>query len=197
MLIIFAVTFLVMIGFAFDPFIPFQAIASGAVDTNPICSQNPIECSTNADCNKCLDSETFELSCQKLSRNPEQRQAYGESKKYCLPKKPNKPCNEDLGGIWTWTGWADTGVMEWECLCTYPHFAGNKGCTKLNPNVCRHGLFGPYSATVANRGPNAGDCVCREEYVKVVTTSGIPMCIPKNEGPCTNAVSCSAFYSTD
>lgn len=160
---------------------------------NPLCMDKPIECHTDNDCHKCTDG--VEIKCVELKRGPHQQETYGNiHNKYCLPVKPDKPCNEKYGGIWTWTGWAEDR-KEWDCLCTYPEIAGGAGCNHLNPNVCNLGEY-TYDARTATRGPIPDDCKCAApHYTKIITDTNVPLCIKKGDGYCPNDQVCRRFYS--
>ena len=114
-------------------------------------------------------------------------------RKYCLPKKPKKPCNTNLGGLWVWSGWGDGTPWEWSCVCQYPHLAQGKGC-KLNPNVCRGGTFNDHANDTLKRTPSSADCQCAKDHIKVVTYQDIPLCIEKNRHYCKNQKMCDDFY---
>lgn len=153
------------------------------VETDPVCSENPVPCVSDSDCKICVDGGVFEMKCQNL-----------RGSNYCLPKTPDQPCNLDLGGQWVWTGWADTRNKDWECLCTFPEIAGNIGCTRVNPNVCRGGK---YSFThTETRGPIPEDCECPTDAIRIVTEGNVPMCIKKNRSSCVDETSCKRFYSS-
>lgn len=156
---------------------------STGVAVNPVCSEEAVPCLTDGDCASCQDGDVFEMKCQEL-----------RGRRYCLPKTADQPCNTELGGQWVWTGWADSGNKEWECLCTYPEIAGNKGCTKLNPNVCKGGKyrFSKNSTT----GPVPEDCECPTDTIRIVTEGNVPMCIKKNKTSCRDETTCRQFYST-
>jgi hypothetical protein len=190
--IIGVLTLLAIIGFTYYPPVISGYINPNAQPKDPICSETPIECNIDDDCGKCIDSEAYNIKCTTLKRNSNQSKHYGEEKKYCLPEKPEKPCNEKLGGVWTWTGWASKGG-EWDCMCTYPEIAGGNGCSKLNPNVCKGGKY-TYSAIGADRGPRLTDCECPPTHIRIHTNKGIPMCIKKNKGSCPNEAICQSFY---
>lgn len=153
------------------------------VALSPICSEQPVPCINDSDCQHCRDANVFEMKCEGL-----------DDRRYCLPTKPEQPCNEKLGGVWTWSGWADTRNKEWECLCTYPEIAGNRGCTKLNPNVCRGGTY-TYKPSM-DRGPLPSDCKCPRNTVQVVTEGDVPMCIARNKGSCFDEATCKRFYKS-
>ena len=140
----------------------------------PICTEQAYTCTTDKDCEKCIDSNSFELKCQPHKIDTGMQ-------KYCLPVKPKKECNEKLGGVWTWTGWGESGTKEWDCLCVYPEIAGNRGCTRLNPGVCDKGTY-TYDARGSSRGPSPDDCKCAEGYDKIVANPDIPMCIKHTDG---------------
>lgn len=179
-----------VIGFVYTPTTTATFLNPASSPTNPVCSEKAVECTTNADCTHCKDNDIFEIRCEEVGGGK-----FGKRKKYCLPKKPQKPCNEDLGGVWTWTGWASSGNKEWECLCTYPEIAGNRGCTALNPNVCKGGVFN-YSARHSNRGPVPSDCVCPDGTVHIVSEDDVPMCIPVHPGICPDEKICRSFYTS-
>lgn len=174
--------FLVILGFLYVPRIyigsPIQPITSGI---KPVCLSEQVECLVDSDCAHCDD--ILDITCQNMG-----------GKRYCLPAKPDKQCNEDLGGVWTWTGWASVDRKEWDCLCTYPEISGNRGCTKINPNVCAGGEY-TYSAKIKNRGPLPSDCTCPSTSVKIVTENNIPMCIPLHPGICADDTVCKSFYT--
>jgi hypothetical protein len=194
-ILIIGLTCLVIIGLFRQPLIKTAYINPNVSSTRPMCMDKPIECNTDNDCRQCNDAIT--MKCIEMKRSPDQRKAYGNiHNKYCLPEKPNKPCNEKLGGIWTWTGWSGGNRKEWDCLCTYPEIAGNVGCTHLNPNVCNLGVYN-YDARTATRGPNPGDCKCTEpHYTKIITDTNVPLCIKKGDGYCPNDKVCHNFYSS-
>lgn len=181
--------FITVFGFVYTPNTLPTFINPATTQTNPVCSEQATECQTDADCLKCEDSNVFELKCEEMGGGKLTR------KKYCLPKKPDKMCNEELGGVWTWTGWASSNNKEWDCLCTYPEISGNRGCTKLNPNVCKGGDY-RYSAKKLKRGPIPSDCVCPAGSIHLVSQDNVPMCIPMNPGICPNETTCRSFYTS-
>lgn len=187
LLLVFAITLLAVVtisGMLYTPRpIGPDFINPVAVSTRPVCSEEPVPCVTDADCSVCQDDKVFEMKCQDIQGN-----------RYCLPKTPEQPCNLDLGGQWVWSGWADTNNKEWECLCTYPEIAGNIGCTKLNPNVCRGGIY-TFSKN-STRGPRPEDCKCPENTIRIVTENNVPMCIKRNKTSCRDENTCKRFYSS-
>lgn len=192
-IIIILLTVVTIFGFLYVPQKPkATALNPHITPLNPICSNTPVECTTDSDCTKCLDS--FKVRCTTLRRNPEQSTKYGAQKSYCLPVKPQRPCNEKLGGIWTWTGWSDENVKEWDCLCTYPEIAGGNGCQRLNGNVCKGGTYN-YDARNATQGPKPSNCKCGENDQLIVTESGVPLCVPKGPGYCSDESTCKRFYA--
>lgn len=191
-IIIIILTLLSVLGFIYKP-VPKQVyINPNVTPIDPVCQNQPVECDTDNDCNKCIDNE--KMNCVIMNRNKNQEEKYGKAKKYCLPLKPSQPCNETLGGIWTWTGWSDPIRKEWDCLCTYPEIAGNKGCTKLNPNVCKNGVY-KYNAINAIRGPSPKDCECASNSQRIITSTNVPLCVPKGDGYCANEQMCTNFYT--
>jgi len=165
-------------GIIYKPIMNQTFIDPGSTKPNPICQLEKTICNSNDDCVKCSDNE--KMTCQKLERSSLQENIYGKSLSYCLPEKPGKPCNAKNGGIWTWSGWANTNRMEWDCLCTYPQIAGGSGCDKLNPNVCKgKDSSWNYDATTATTAPNYTNCKCGPGLHKLSTQpSGVPLCVP-------------------
>lgn len=153
------------------------------IETNPVCSERAVQCVTDGDCDRCQDGNVFEIRCQDHM-----------GRRYCLPKKPDQPCNMDHGGQWMWTGWADSKNRDWECLCAYPEIAGNKGCTEINPNVCRGGTF--TFPKNSKRGPRPEDCECPPSTFRIVTEGNVPMCIKRNKTSCFDEDTCRQFYSS-
>lgn len=167
--------------------------------TSPICRQERIACNGPDDlttCQKCVDN--VEIKCRALDRTPNQAKIYGDGGYYCLPEKPTQPCDTGKGGIWVWTGWASTDRMEWDCLCTYPGYAGNEGCTQWNPNICKGGDF-VYDATQTkyqNVGPSVSDCTCSTGYnLLSADPGGIPICVPAGDYLCKDKKMCETMYS--
>lgn len=194
LIILFIITILINIGILYKPSSGQTFIKRTDFDIpNPICQNTKIECQTDDDCFKCIDNE--KMYCTELKRNDDQSKLYGETKKYCLPKLPDQPCNLKNGGIWSWTGWTDTERMEWDCLCTYPEIAGGKGCMQLNPNVCKGGNWS-YDATTSNDAPKAEDCSCSDNHHLLKTKeSGVPLCVPSKDMFCTDKTNCETMYS--
>lgn len=151
---------------------------------NPNCSETAVSCEVDSDCAGCADSALFKLTCQSSG-------AGDDEKKYCLPERPKKPCNERNGGVWSWTGWSLSGNAEWECSCAFPEYYGNTGCTQLNPDVCAGGSFVYDSATGV--APSQINCDCPEGTVKIEIEK-IPRCIPKNDTLCPDPETCRKFY---
>lgn len=192
-LLIIILSCLIIIGMFIKPVSSTTYINAHSGIINPLCMDTPIECQKDNDCSKCSDG--IQMKCMELKRGPHQKEVYGNiHNKYCLPEKPDKPCNEKNGGIWTWTGWAGNR-KEWDCLCTYPEIAGNIGCTHLNPNVCNLGEY-TYDARTAKRGPIPDDCKCAPHFVKIITENNVPLCIKKQDGYCPNEKVCHNFYSS-
>jgi len=146
--------------------------------TNVSCANKPVPCISDLDCkNSCNDFE--EMSCQTMDRpaNPKLKNKFGPHGKYCLPIKPEQPCDLANGGIWTYTGWSDNENMEWDCTCVYPQVAGGNGCQNLNPNICKGGVW-DFNALISETGPTTDNCTCGADHIKITTDEGIPLCIP-------------------
>ena len=172
----------IIFGIIYKPIMKQIFLDPGSKKVNPICQREKTTCSSDDDCVKCSDNE--KMTCQELKRSALQAPLYGETAKYCLPVNPEQNCNAKNGGIWTWTGWANTNRMEWDCLCTYPQIAGGNGCEELNPNVCNTGnpdKPGNWSYNAANAitAPKSTDCTCPTGYNLLSTQpNDVPLCIP-------------------
>lgn len=171
-------TLLAVFGFVYTPNLRRTFINPNISNTNPVCSEVPTRCQTDKDCSKCVDSNVFEIKCSENN----------DKNKYCLPVKPEKPCNEKFGGVWEWTGWASSHNKEWECKCVWPEIAGNRGCTQINPNICTGGVYNFLSTH-----PTPANCVCPKGTLKIVQNDNLPLCIPQ-KGFCINEKECSRFY---
>lgn len=156
-----------------DPSIPSASTASRV-----FCSDDLIPCQNDDTCRKkCLPEE--KLSCVAVNKN----------KRYCLPSRPaSLPCNEKLGGQLSWLPGSG-----WTCICTQPLIAGNRGCTRLNPGVCEKGTW-THHARNTTLPPTAKHCRCPSDRIKIVTSLGVPLCIPRDDGYCPNPYVCRRFY---
>lgn len=200
--IVLIIAIIVLIGFIIfgKIYTPSQGqtfIKPKQTSTSPICQQQPIKCNGPDDittCQNCIDN--VEITCQELYRTKDQEPFYGTSGYFCLPQKPSQPCDPAKGGIWEWTGWASTDRMEWDCLCTYPGYAGNPGCTKWNPNVCNGGIFSYDATKQQNQGPSINDCTCATGYnLLSADPGGIPICVPAGDYLCKDKTMCETMYS--
>jgi len=169
-------TILIVFGYIYKPKIGAVYIDINGGLGKKMCQNQQVKCQSDSDCST-ICGDAIEMSCQTITRNnQDEEEKYGKSGNYCLPSMPSKPCNADNGGIWVWTGWASTDRMEWDCLCTYPNYFGNEGCTRLNPGVCNNGTFN-YDAT-KGQPPLAKDCQCNQNYTLMASNEGdVPFCI--------------------
>ena len=183
----------VIFGLVYRPkYSPYVVNPARGVE-NPMCQREKTTCETDQDCKKCVDAE--EMVCVPLTRSKDQEKKYGKSEKVCLPKAPDKPCNTENGGIWTWTGWAGTESMEWDCLCTYPDIAGGHGCEVLNPDVCKGGNWN-YNAATASDAPTPYNCSCPSgTHLIAKEPSQTPICVPAGPGICDGKEMCEKMYS--
>jgi len=158
-------------------------------DTSKECSTTPQLCTQDKDCKSCREANEVEVTCQDINRSVLQAKKYGKTGgKYCLPKKADQPCNEKLGGMWTWSGFSGLDGLpssqEWDCLCTLPEIAASNGCA-LNSNICKGGKF-EYDSQGAqsNTPPLPVHCTCPEGHVKIWTENGAILCVPYSPGFC-------------
>ena len=147
------------------------------------CLSEAQPCTSDVDCLLCTDKGSYQFYCQKASK---------EGQSYCLPRKPKAPCNAELGGVWTWSGWNDRS-QGWNCVCTYPEIAGTPGCTKLNPHVC---FKGQYDLDATKRPPRPSDCRCPSDSTLIISKSQVPICIPRDTGLCSSDRVCKQAYES-
>lgn len=81
-------------------------------------------------------------------------------------KDDTVPCDRDKGGV---RMLVNDPAPRWKCLCTDATFFGGSDCSRLNPDVCEHGVF-LYS------GPNKFLCLCPEPYESLMV-GGKPHCV--------------------
>lgn len=166
------------------------------VQFNIDCQREPVKCNTVEDCNDvCLDN--IKLDCIEVNTDDLSNSNSNSKQKYCLPKKPDIPCNEKNGGVWSWTGWASSDHMEWNCLCRWPSYFGGKGCEELNPGICGKGMGTNYEGTFtmpadSNKPPTQENCECPNGTSKLITfPSQYPLCVPNQI--CNNKNSCEGI----
>ncbi len=162
------------------------------------CLKVQVKCNTVDDCNKqCIEGSQVELQCTYVDRPSHLEGLYGESGNYCLPAKPTSGCDASKGGIWVWSGYSAVQSQQWECLCTYPEYAGNhtEGCSTYNANVCQGGTM-KYDATTANRPPLADDCTCPTSTTRLEAIDGtqLPLCVPQKPFLCDSPQMCESMY---
>jgi hypothetical protein len=183
----------IIFGLVHRPVFPETSIDPGTIGTEPFCARQKVNCTSDEDCKICADN--VEIKCIEIKRNDSDAQKkYGPTEKVCLPAKVPQNCNAKNGGILAWTGWSSTDRMEWDCLCTYPQFAGNQGCQDLNPNVCQGGIW-TYDATVETKPPDSSFCHCPPNSHLMESNNGIPFCLPIFPNLCNNPTMCSSQYS--
>lgn len=148
------------------------------------CTVNPVTCDTTQDCvSDCLEaSEGLEMICKDITRTTdEQEKIYGKSTKICTDASAKMDCNTDLGGILVYSGSAGDERMEWDCICSYPEYAGSDGCKTINADVCG----GPsnksgFNWTIANGEPSKQLCECPDGKTLIRTDDNKPICIPSS-----------------
>lgn len=153
-----------------------QVLGANLIKPHGPCQPGKGPCQDNVDC---LPSSN-KLTCQRVSSDL--------ADKRCLPKVPDHPCNEKLGGVWVWSG------TKWFCKCTYPEIVGSNGCQQVNPNVCQGGKY-TFDAR-KGKPPNLQDCQCKKGSIRFLDSHSIPVCItPQKNSPCYSKGSCAILYS--
>ena len=162
---------------------PISILINQSGQTRQNCTVNPVTCDTTEDCvNDCLEaSEGLEMICKDITRTPEQEKIYGKSTKICTDASAKMECNIDLGGILVYSGSAGDERMEWDCICSYPEYAGSDGCKTINADVCG----GPsnksgFNWTIANGEPSKQLCECPDGKTLIRTDDNKPICIPSS-----------------
>jgi hypothetical protein len=190
---------LAIFGFIYRPrfvetFIQLDESVSGEQKN---CLSEQVKCNTVDDCKKQCRDATIEMQCTYVDRPSHLEGLYGESGNYCLPAKPESGCDASKGGIWVWSGYSAVQEQKWECLCTYPDYAGNntEGCSTYNANVCQGGTMN-YDATTANRPPSADDCTCPPSTTRLEAIDGtqLPLCVPQKPYLCDSKEMCESMY---
>ncbi len=87
-------------------------------------------------------------------------------------------CDTNKGGMLVWSGWTQPEAdMEWQCICNYPAFASDKGCSKINSNVCIGGKFDWENGQL----PTEGTCTCNTGMTEIRDYRGVPYCVPSEK----------------
>ncbi len=151
------------------------------------CTKEPVKCKNKQEClDMCNEVDTIEIDCIEVPRTKLQQGDFGEGGKFCLPVLPKKTCDINNGGVLTYTGYAETDNMEWDCLCMYPGYFGNEGCTDVNAGICNgnDGSF-KWDATATNaKAPSIDNCKCPAgTYLLQDKISKSPTCVPSNIFP--------------
>lgn len=191
--VLIGLTILIIAGYLYKQ--PLGAVfidTAGGGAKKKVCQNTQVHCENDSDC-ATICKDDVQMTCQTLTRNSQdQEQKYGASGNYCLPALPSKPCNAKNGGIWVWTGWASPDRMEWDCLCTWPDYYGDIGCTDLNPGICSPGTF-TYNASGNTNPPLAQNCKCDPgNYLMIRLKDQSPFCVNNNIYPDYFSESCVA-----
>lgn len=193
-IIIISILALLLLGISIYGAVIYRPSTASEVYINPqigkkgkVCLAEPVRCARTSDCkNVCLDFDTVEMKCVEMKRTgKDQEKIFGKGGKFCLPVKPEKPCNKEHGGVDIWTGWAGIEQMEWDCACTWPNYYGSdSGCVKRNPGICHPGTFTFDIKDSKGKPPSADNCKCHHGYQKIIRgTDGSPICAPINLFP--------------
>lgn len=169
LIVLLGIIVLVLLGFSifgllYKPNPAPVAISPGPGAFNQTCLTEQVTCNPNlkgTDCNLlCREAqEGQEMSCVTLNRYTDtQKKEYGKEKSVCVLTKAKLDCDNKMGGIKVWSGWADPDRMEWDCLCSYPDYVGGPHCSTVNPGICGGGQF-QWDVTTG-KPPSYRDCTC-------------------------------------
>jgi hypothetical protein len=172
----------------------YNYVSKQPISLNPVpgtktekqeCSKSIVQCYDDNDCqDHCSEFEAGqEMKCVEINRyTKDQINNYGSSKSVCLPKYPDMECGQKYGGLLTWSGWSNPDRMEWDCLCSYPEYASNQNCTKLNPNICGGNPKNFDWDATTGKAPDEKFCTCTEGTAKIISRNGLlPLCVPSQD----------------
>lgn len=134
---------------------------------NKSCTTDLTLCETDQECQQlCREQQQgVQMACVQLS-DPADRTGSISQKKVCAIRDAVMQCGTNLGGVLTWSGWADANRMDWECLCQFPGYASNSNCREFNAGICS--AYNPatqktqsnYNWNVSMGRPELGSCAC-------------------------------------
>jgi hypothetical protein len=150
------------------------------------CTTEVAKCNTDSDCTQtCREQQQgIDMACVQLS-DPNDKTKMLPNQKVCAPRQAIMRCGRTLGGVLTWSGWADADRMEWNCLCQFPSYASNQNCTQFNSGICS--AYDPstkttksfYNWNVAMGRPELGSCTCPNGYSRqTVSSNQMQRCVP-------------------
>ena len=137
---------------------PGENKISGKCVANTYCDYDKDNCTKDSE-NCRWDINTNSCKSKKPNANK-----FGTTQKVCQPVYPPTSCKEELGGVYTWTGWTGIENEGWDCMCAYPSVAGANGDCSLNYGVCDGGTF----SLDSNKTFDANNCDCNKNgYLKI------------------------------
>jgi len=189
--LILGLTALSVIGLSKPPepnrYVPVQ-FSDQAGTFNKACASEIVPCTTDSECTQLCQEQRqgVDMACVSLT-DPTDKTRVLPNQKVCAPRKAIMRCGQNLGGMLTWSGWADADRMEWDCLCQFPSYASNKNCTEFNSGICS--AYDPsskktksfYNWNVSMGRPELGTCSCPQGYTRQTSlTNQIQRCVPNN-----------------
>lgn len=126
------------------------------------------------------------MTCVQLA-DPTDRTGATPKTKVCAPRDAVMKCGRNLGGVLTWSGWADADRMDWNCLCQFPSYASNDNCSQFNAGICsaydsasaKSKSF--YSWNVSMGSPEMGSCQCPTGTTRQTSAiNQMQRCVPNN-----------------
>lgn len=154
---------------------------------NKTCANEIVTCANDADCRTlCREQQQgVDMACVTLS-DPADKTQTAPAKKVCAPRQAIMKCGKNLGGVLTWSGWANADRQEWNCLCQFPSYASNNNCSEFNAGVCtaydtaQRKFTSGYNWNVSMGRPELGNCTCPAGTVRQTSViNQMQRCVPQ------------------
>jgi hypothetical protein len=153
---------------------------------NKLCTEEITTCATDADCQSlCKEQQRgMNMACVQIA-DPSDKSGQLPKSKVCAPREAIMKCGKNLGGVLTWSGWANPDRMEWNCLCQFPSYASNDNCSQFNSGICsaynatQNKFVSGYNWNVSMGRPEWGSCTCPTGFTRQTSLSNqIQRCVP-------------------
>lgn len=143
---------------------------NSTINAPPSQSRNVVSCKSV----KTICDPTDSSSCANLCSEVDMIcQPTNTDKNYvCLPKKPDLICDENKGGVYSWSGYGFSEKQDWSCLCTHPEYFNGPGCIEPTTTFCTGGKVN------IDKGINDNSCTCEPGKIKLYRQyGGTPFCV--------------------
>jgi hypothetical protein len=154
---------------------------------NQSCTTSVVPCETDDNCKKLCKEQNqgVDMACVALSDPSSRTDTAPSNNKVCAIREAAIRCGRDLGGVLTWSGWADADRMDWDCLCQFPGYASNSNCREFNSGICS--TYDPntqktkshYNWNVSMGRPELGSCSCPNGFIRQTSVvNQMQRCVP-------------------